>query len=95
VSAAIAVLYRRSVATVSTALPVALISAWTIVASLVFSESTVQDLALASSLAVAGLAIVGLTAHEVSHGRAVKAVTDPSSETDSSTEREARLAPAA
>jgi hypothetical protein len=95
VSAAIAVLYRRSVATVSTALPVALISAWTIVASLVFSESTVQDLALASSLAVAGLAIVGLTAHEVSHGRAVKAVTDPTSETDSSTEREARLAPAA
>jgi hypothetical protein len=95
VSAAIAVLYRRSVATVSTAVPVALISAWTIVASLVFSESTVQNLALASSLAIAGLTIVGLTAHEVSLERAVNSVRDPSSETDSSTERETRLAAAA
>jgi hypothetical protein len=74
--------------------PVALISAWAIVASLVFSETTVQNLALASSLAIAGLAIVGLTAHEVSHPRPVKAVRDPSSETDSSTEREGRLAAA-
>jgi hypothetical protein len=95
VSAAIAVLDRRSLASVSTAVPVALISAWTIVASLVFSETTVQNLALASSLAIAGLAIVGLTAHEVSHDRAVKAVRDSSSETDSSTEREGRLAAAA
>jgi hypothetical protein len=95
VSAAIAVLYRRSVATVSTAVPVALISAWTIVASLVFSESTVQNLALASSLAIAGLAIVGLTAHEVSLERAVNSALDVSSETDGSTEREARLAAAA
>jgi hypothetical protein len=95
VSAAIAVLYRRSVATVSTAVPVALISAWTIVASLVFSESTVQNLALASSLAIAGLTIVGLTAHEVSLERAVNSALDVSSETDGSTEREARLAAAA
>jgi hypothetical protein len=42
---------------------VALIGAWTVVASLVFSESTVQNLALASSLAIAGLTIVGLTPH--------------------------------
>jgi hypothetical protein len=43
-----------------------LVSAWTIVASLVFSQSTVQNLALAGSLAMCGLALVGLTAHEVS-----------------------------
>jgi hypothetical protein len=95
VSAAIAVLGRRSVVTVSTAVTVALVSAWTIVASLIFSESTVQNLALASSLAIAGLAIVGLTANEISLERAVKAAKDPSGETDSSTEREARLAAAA
>jgi hypothetical protein len=95
VSAGIAVLDRRSLPSVLTAVPVALISAWTIVASLVFSETTVQNLALASSLAIAGLAIVGLTAHEVSYARAAKAVRDPSSETDSSTEREGRLAAAA
>ena len=95
VSAAIAVLDRRSLASVLTAVPVALISAWTIVASLVFSETTVQNLALASSLAIVGLAIVGLTAHEVSYARAAKSVRDPSSETDSSTEREGRLAAAA
>lgn len=95
VSAAIAYLDRRSVASVSTAVLVALTSAWTIVASLVFSESTVQNLALASSLAIAGLTIVGLTAHELSLERAVSSVGDLSTETDSSTEREARLAAAA
>jgi hypothetical protein len=71
------------------------ISAWTIVASLVFSESTVQNLALASSLAIAGLTVVGLTTHELSLERAVSSVRAASTETDSSTDREARLAAAA
>jgi hypothetical protein len=95
VSGGIAYLDRRSVATVYTAVLVALISAWTIVASLVFSESTVQNLGLASSLAIAGLTLVGLTAHELSLERAVSTVSDLSTETHSSTEREARLAAAA
>jgi hypothetical protein len=44
------------------------VSAWTLVASLVFSSSTVQTLAFAGSLAVVGLSLVGLTEHELSHG---------------------------
>ena len=46
-------------------------SAWTVVASLVFSEATVQNLALASGLALAGLAITGVTEHELDVERAL------------------------
>lgn len=89
VTAASAYLDRSHVAALATRVPIAVISIWTIVASRVFSESTVQNLALASSLAITGLAIVGLTEHELSEERAVESVTD------SSTERESRLAAAA
>ena len=89
VSAGIAVFDRRYVPSLVTAVVVAIISAWTIVASLIFSQSTVQNLALGASLAISGLAVVGLTAHEVSHERAAQSVKD------SSTEREGRLAAAA
>ena len=89
VSAGIAVFDRRYVPSLVTALVVATISAWTIVASLIFSQSTVQNLALGASLAISGLAVAGLTAHEVSHERAAQSVND------SSTEREGRLAAAA
>jgi hypothetical protein len=94
-SAGVAYYNRASVASVSTAGLIALISAWTIVASLVFFPSTVQHLALASSLAISGLALVGLTVHEFSHERAVNSVNDRSTETESSSGREARLASAA
>ena len=63
--------YRRHVATVLIAVAAAVVSAWTIVASLDFSQTTVQNLALASGLGIAGLAIVGLSAHELSSERAV------------------------
>jgi hypothetical protein len=89
VSAGIAVYDRRYVLSRVTALVVAVISAWTIVASLIFSQSTVQNLALGASLAISGLAVVGLTAHELSHERAAQSVKD------SSTERDGRLAAAA
>ena len=89
VSAGIAVFDRRYVPSLVTAVVVAVISAWTIVASLIFSQSTVQNLALGASLAISGLAVVGLTAHEVSHERAAQSVTD------GATEREGRLAAAA
>jgi putative Mn2+ efflux pump MntP len=89
VSAGIAVFDRRYVPSLVTAVVVAVISAWTIVASLIFSQSTVQNLALGASLAISGLAVVGLTAHEVSHERAAQSVKD------SATEREGRLAAAA
>ena len=58
----------------------ALISARTIVASPVFSQATVQHLTLASSLAIAGLTIVGLTAHEISLEHAVGSVEHATSE---------------
>jgi hypothetical protein len=66
VSAGIAYRYRDHVATLATAVVTAVVSAWTIVASVVFSQPTVQNLALASSLALAGLALVGLTINELS-----------------------------
>ena len=62
VSAGIAVFDRRYVPSLVTAVVVMVISAWTIVASLIFSQSTVQNLALGASLAISGLAVVGLTA---------------------------------
>jgi hypothetical protein len=57
--------YRQHIPTVLTGLATALVSAWTVVASVVFSEATVQNLALASGLALAGLAIAGITEHEL------------------------------
>jgi FtsH-binding integral membrane protein len=80
VSSALAYYGRPDVASVYTAVLVGLISAWTIVASLVFSQSTVQHLALGSSLAISALAVVGLTAHEVSLEHAAQPAVDRSSE---------------
>jgi hypothetical protein len=71
VSLGIAAGYRDQIATILPALTAALVSAWTIVASQVFAESTVQNLTLASSLAISGLAIVGMTVHELSSERVV------------------------
>ena len=89
VSAGLCLAYYRSVSTLVTGLVTALVSAWTIVASLVFSQATVQNLALGGALAIAGLAIVGVTAHEV-------AVERTMSRSGSDTgERESRLAAAA
>ena len=80
---------RHYVASLCAAVVVAVISAWTVVASLVFSPATVQHLAFAAALALSGLAIVGLTANELSLEHAAQSVAD------TSTEREARLAAAA
>ena len=49
----------------------AVIGAWTIVASLVFSNATAVTLGFASALALAALAIAGLTAHELRTERVV------------------------
>lgn len=66
VSAGVAYRYRDHMPTLVTGVLTAAVSGWTIVASLVFSPSTVQNLALAGSLAITGLALTGLTAHELS-----------------------------
>ena len=89
VSAGVAYYDRKSIPALVTAVAIAVISAWTIVASLVFSQPTVQTLAFGASLAISGLAVVGLATHEVSLERAARSVNG------TSTEREGRLAAAA
>ena len=77
VSGSIGFSYRVHIPTVLTGLATALVSAWTVVASVVFSESSVQNLALASGLALAGLAIAGITEHELAmEGALVRSAAD-------------------
>jgi hypothetical protein len=71
VSLGVAALYRKDPASLVIGSAIALVSAWTVVASQVFSESTVNDLTFASALAVGVLAIAGLTAHELGAERVV------------------------
>jgi hypothetical protein len=47
------------------------VSAWMIVESQIYSASTVDDVTFASALVVAALALIGLTAHELSAERVV------------------------
>lgn len=90
-SAGVAYRYRGDVASLLLGLVSAVISAWTVVASLVFSQTTVQTLALASALALSGLAVAGLTAHEVEHDYTLS----PQQREEVSRGSESRLAPAA
>ena len=77
VAASIAYGYRHHVPTVITAGLVAEVSAWTVIASLVFSLRTVQNLAFGSALAIVSLAVLGLTAHEISCcGRVAQTAVD-------------------
>jgi FtsH-binding integral membrane protein len=71
VSAAIAVRYRKDLPSLAVGGGIAAVSAWTIVASLAFSNATVDDLAFASALAIGALSAVGLTAHELDAERIV------------------------
>jgi hypothetical protein len=49
----------------------AVVSAWTIVASLIFTLATVTNLGFAAALALVGLGLIGLTAHELTTERVV------------------------
>lgn len=91
VSLAVAYLYRRHLPTLLIGMVTAVVSGWTVVASLVFSQATVQNLALAGGLAMAGLALVGLTAHELSSERVVHSIEV----SENQTRRDSPLAPAA
>jgi hypothetical protein len=71
VSLGVVALYRHDIASLVISGAIAVISAWTVVASQVFSKSTVDDLAFASAVAVGVLAIAGLTAHELRAERVV------------------------
>jgi hypothetical protein len=52
----------------------AVVGGWTIVASLVFFPTTVVWLGFASALALVGLAVAGLTAHELTTERVVHSI---------------------
>lgn len=71
VSLGVAYRYATHVPTLVPAVAISLVSAWTIVASQAFSQTTVQNLTLADSLAVSALALIGLIAHELSTERVV------------------------
>jgi hypothetical protein len=75
VSLFIAYRYRDHVPSVVTGAASAIVSAWTIVASQVFSLQEVQNLTLASGLALGALAVIGLTANELSSERVVHSLT--------------------
>lgn len=71
VSLGVAVRYRKDLPSLGVSAAIAAVSAWMIVSSQVFGQSTVSDLTFASALAVAGLAAIGLTAHELDTERVV------------------------
>ena len=71
VSGGISFSYREHIPAVLIGLATALVSAWTVVASVVFSEASVQNLALASGLALGGLAIAGISEQELDMERAL------------------------
>ena len=89
VSLAVGYGYRQHIPTLVTTLVTAIVSVWTVIASQVFSMATVQTIGLASGLMLAALAIIGVTAHELSNEDALMraGVTDG--------QRESRLATAA
>lgn len=71
-SVGIAYRYRNELASLLTAVVTVAVSAWTIIASVVFSLGTVQNLTLASALAISGLALAGLVEHELATERIVR-----------------------
>ena len=83
--------YRGDLASVALGLASFVVSAWTIVASVVFAHTTMQSLALASSLALSGLAAAGLTAHEIENDYVVSRRRHE----DTSGQSESRLSAAA
>jgi hypothetical protein len=71
VALASAVLFRRHIASALCAIAIAIVSAWLIVASQVFSLGVVKSLTFADALGILGIAVAGLTAHELSTERVV------------------------
>jgi hypothetical protein len=65
VSLGIAWRYRKDLLSLAVGSCIAVISLWTVLAALIFSKGTVDDLSFASAVAIGALTIVGLTAHEL------------------------------
>jgi hypothetical protein len=87
-AAAMAIAFRKHVLSAGVAVAASILSGWTIVASQVFSQTTVQNLSLAAGLGLAGLAIIGMTAHELDSERVVHSLEVGATSAD----REAALA---
>ncbi len=75
VSLALALRYRRHTPSLLGAGAIAVVSAWMIVESQTFGLADLQNLTFAAALGIAGLAIAGLTAHELSTERIVHSLT--------------------
>jgi hypothetical protein len=71
VSLGIAGAFRRHAPSLIAGGAAAIVSAWMILASQVFSLGVVQSLTFAEALGIVGLAIAGLTAHELTTERVV------------------------
>ena len=71
VSAGLAIRFRKDMPTLVIGTAIAALSAWTALASLLFSNGTVDDLAYAAALAIGALSVIGLTAHELGAERVV------------------------
>jgi hypothetical protein len=84
VSLAIAGAYRRHVPSLVSGAVVAVISAWMVVASQVFSLGLVQNLTFADALGIVGLSLVGLAAHELTTERVVHSLAPSTSAEDRS-----------
>jgi hypothetical protein len=82
VSLGIAAFYRKNLVSLITGLLSAVVSGWMIVESQVFSLSTGQSLTRAASLAIAGLALIGLTGHELTTERVVHSLEVQSGQRD-------------
>jgi hypothetical protein len=75
VSLGVAARYRRHIPSLVCASLTAAVSVWMIIASQVFSLGTVQNLTFAEALAITGLSLAGLTAHELSTERVVHSLS--------------------
>jgi hypothetical protein len=71
VSLGVAARYRKDLVTLAVSGAIAAVSAWMIISSQVFAQSTVSDMTFALALAIGGLAAVGLTANELDTERVV------------------------
>jgi hypothetical protein len=72
VSIGLAGRYRKDLPSLVVGACAAAISLWTVIAALVFSKGTVDDLSFASAVAIGALAVVGLTAHELEAEHAIE-----------------------
>jgi hypothetical protein len=75
ISVLLAYRYRTDVATLVVAAATAIVSAWMIIDSTVFSLHEVQSLTLADGLALLALSLIGLTSHELAEEQAVRSLT--------------------